>query len=167
MPRTKPGVGKGVLHPGAGVGKFEVRRFHPDPDLAPFVEHLWTVRWDLGDAPPFVQRTLPDPAVHIVFERDRSEIVGVVRGRFERVLVGAGRVFSAKLHPGGLAWLGAEDASRLTNRRVAVDALFAGVDVAAREAAILGAASEEAMAVELQAFLRSVAPRASAEAARA
>jgi len=63
------------------------------------VEHFWTVRWSL--AQPYTAETLPYPAVHVVIERDRSEIVGVMDTRFSRTLTGRGTVLGIRFRPGG------------------------------------------------------------------
>ena len=155
MVRPKPGIGKGVLHAHGARDKFSVGRFHPSEDLAPLVEHLWTVSWDLGEGPPHVQETLPDPSVHIVLERGASEVVGVLRGRFRRRLVGAGRVFAAKLHPGGFFPFVREPVVSFTDRRVPLGEVF-DVDVPALEERLFAAAADEAsMAIELEGLLRA------------
>ncbi len=154
MVRPKPGIGKGVLDPRGAQEKFTVARFHPSADLEPFIEHLWTVSWNLGEGPPHVQETLPDPSVHIVLERGASEVVGVLRGKFARRLVGAGQVFAAKLHPGGFYPFVREPVVNFTDRRVALAEVF-DVDVQDLEARLFGAADEASMATELEGFLRA------------
>jgi len=146
-----------VLDRRLAQGKFTASRFHPHADLAPLVEHLWTVTWELGDGPPHVQETLPDPSVHIVLERGRSEVVGVLRGKFTRRLEGRGRVFAAKLHPGGfLPFVRSvgRSVAEYTDRRVPLAEVFP-VDVAALEERIFSAGDEPSMAAQLDGFLRA------------
>ncbi len=138
--RQKLGTSKGVLHPHAGAKVFQVQRFFPSPSLRTLVEHYWTVRWNLEGAPAFTQHTLPDPAVHVVFEVGRSEIVGPMTGLFERILEGKGQVFAAKLLLGAFAAFTpdghpAQDLSTLTDRRVDVHSVL-DLDVDALEQAI-------------------------------
>ena len=76
-------------------------RLAPPDDLAPFVEHFWTVRWDRRGLPPFVAETLPHPSVHVVLERGASALAGVSRKRFSRTLEGRGEVYAIKFRPGG------------------------------------------------------------------
>jgi AraC-like DNA-binding protein len=78
----------------------DVARFEPPADLAPFVEHFWTVHWDLRGVGPHTQEVLPHPSLHWVTERNKSEIQGIVRGRFQRELRGRGHVQSVKFRPG-------------------------------------------------------------------
>ncbi len=157
-PREKPGIGKGVLQPGRGAGKFSVARFHPPDDLEPFVEHFWTVHWDLRGQEPHVQETLPYPSVHVVVERDRSEVVGVITGKFERVLVGEGRVFAAKFRPSGFHAVFGRPVSELTDERVSLDSVFE-VDPGALEREVFGHRDAAEMVAPLAALIRTRRPR--------
>ena len=103
---------RGVLGPRAGRRCFEVSRSRPCPDLAELVEHFWAVRWDLRGRDPHTQQTLPHPSVHLVAERDRSGIMGVLTGRFTRELDGHGRAFGIRFRPAGFhPFLGAPSRS--------------------------------------------------------
>jgi AraC-like DNA-binding protein len=143
---------RGVLDPGAGVGRFQVGRSRPSPDLAELVEHFWTVSWDLRGRDPHTQHTLPHPSVHLVAEPGRSGILGVVTGRFTRELSGAGRAFGVRFRPAGFhPFLGAP-LSALTDRRVAVAAVF-GPDGDRLVAGLLAAADEPELVAAAEAFL--------------
>ena len=77
-------------------------RYHPSPDLAPYVEHYWSVAWDFRGASPERVEILPHPSVHLIFERQiGARITGVPRGKFSRLLSGQGSVFAVKFTPGG------------------------------------------------------------------
>ncbi|MEM7020532.1 MAG: helix-turn-helix domain-containing protein, partial [Pseudomonadota bacterium] len=73
----------------------------PSDTLDAFIEHYWTVVWRLPSGEDFIQETLPYPSVHVAFEPGNSEIVFAMQGRFTRHLIGQGRVFAIKFHPGG------------------------------------------------------------------
>ena len=108
----------------SGRGRFDVTRTRPGPALAELVEHFWTVSWDLRGRDPHTQHTLPHPSVHLVAERDRSGVMGVLTGRFTRRLEGEGRAFGIRFRPAGFhPFLGAPVAT-LTDRRVAVAEVF-------------------------------------------
>ena len=47
---------------------FHTERFPPGPALEPWVEYLWTVDWDLGDAPAVESRVISFPALHLTAE---------------------------------------------------------------------------------------------------
>ena len=45
-PALKPGIGKGVLDPHGRDQRFKAALYEPCSELAPFIEHYWTVdRW--------------------------------------------------------------------------------------------------------------------------
>jgi AraC-like DNA-binding protein len=115
---------RGVLDLQAGERWFDVARHRPAPELAEVVEHYWTVRWDLRGRDPYTQHTLPHPSVHLVAERGRSRVLGVLTGRFTRVLQGQGRVFGVKFRPAGFHPFLGSPVSALTNRGVAVAEVF-------------------------------------------
>ncbi|MCA9728299.1 MAG: AraC family transcriptional regulator, partial [Candidatus Eisenbacteria bacterium] len=79
---------RGVLEVGGQKSaRIHHERFFPSADLAPFVEHLWTVRWDLTGGPPQLVSTLPHPVVHFVVDSEREAyIAGPARARFQREL---------------------------------------------------------------------------------
>jgi AraC-like DNA-binding protein len=87
---------RGVLHTPAGA---EHGRIAPSSeDVAEYVEHYWWARWCLESAQS--TEVLSYPSVHVVFEGDKARIVGVVRAKFVRQLVGQGEVFGIKFRPG-------------------------------------------------------------------
>jgi len=87
---------RGVLHTPPGT---EHGRIPPSSeDVAEYVEHYWWARWRL-DSPQSTE-VLSYPSVHVVFEGAQASIVGVVRAKFVRQLVGHGEVFGIKFRPG-------------------------------------------------------------------
>ena len=103
-----------------GQKRFRLARYHPSAELGFFVEHYWIVEWDLSGQADHQQELLPHPSVHIAVERGRFEVVGVVEGRFTRVLQGTGRVFGIKFWPGGFYPFFGATVSELTNRVAAL-----------------------------------------------
>jgi AraC-like DNA-binding protein len=143
---------RGVLDPGAGRRRFQVGRTRPRPDLAELVEHFWTVRWDLRGRGPHTQHTLPHPSVHLVAEQGRSGIMGVCTGRFTRELEGVGRAFGIRFRPAGFHPFLGGPVSLLTDRRVAVAAVF-GPDGERLVAELLAAAGDPELIAAAEAFL--------------
>ncbi len=128
-------------------------RWHPPSDLAPFVEHFWSVRWNLTT--PLVRQTLPHPSVHWVTEGQVSEVGGIERGRFVRVIEGRGRVMAAKFRPGGFCAFYARPQHELTGkRRRATELLGVDGDFAAR---VMASSDDDALAL-LVAALRARQP---------
>jgi AraC-like DNA-binding protein len=89
------------LNPAVARQKIALTRQLPAEALRGLVEHYWIVRWDLRGEAPHTQETLPHPSVHWVTGEGRSYVIGVVTGRFARVLEGRGRAVGVKFKPGG------------------------------------------------------------------
>jgi AraC-like DNA-binding protein len=93
----------------------------------------------------------------MTFKPGRCRIAGVPRGRFREVLHDAGRVFGVRFHPGGFhPFLGAPISS-ITDRFLAVDAIF-GPPGRQLADAVLAADDHNAAAI-MDEFLIIRAPR--------
>ena len=120
--QSVPRPTRGVVNPAAGEKVFRLERYLPEADLAPFVEHFWLVAWTLPDGVVHVQRTLPSPCIHVVFDAGRTAVFGVMTGSFEYTQRGAGRVLGVRFRPGAFrAFLKAELQS-ITNRELPLSA---------------------------------------------
>ena len=128
---------KGVVDPAGAARRIRLATYPPSPALQPFVDYHWVVQWDLDGRSPETQRVLPYPHAHLVFERDRSAIHGVVRGAFERKVEGAGKVLGVRFKPGGLRPFLPHPLSRLADRTMPVDDVL-GVTGAEAELRVLG-----------------------------
>lgn len=148
---------RGVLHLEHGRQSFHLDRVLPAADLADLVEHFWSVDWDLREKPPYVSETLPHPSIHLVLEAGKSEIVGVMRGRFTRRLEGKGRVFGIKFLPGAFYALCGSPVSRFRDRRVAA-ADFFGSEWLHFDRKIFAQKDIHAMAPLAEDFLRAKQP---------
>ena len=80
MTKSEVGKPRGILHPQASGEEFQHARLAPAPDLGFFIAHYWIVGWDLRGQAPRLAETLPHPSVHLVFEKDKSRLVGVMTG---------------------------------------------------------------------------------------
>jgi AraC-like DNA-binding protein len=130
---------KGVVAPAMASQKFRMGRYLPPAELAPFLDHVWIVEWDLRGQPPFVQRTLPYPCVHVVFDAARSGVFGVTTGAFDYELKGAGKVCGLRFRAGAFrAFLG-RPVSAITDQVLPLSAVFPWDDEAARQAVLDGA----------------------------
>ncbi len=155
---------RGVLYGRAPASAPGYARFWPAAVLAPFIEHFWTVCWDLAE--PEVFEVLPHPSVHLVLEAGRSRLVGVPRGRFTRRLEGRGRVLGTKFHPGGFRPFFGRSVATLHGRELPLVEVF-GTAASELESAALG---EEAVAEafgRVQEFLCARLPPADPDAALA
>jgi AraC-like DNA-binding protein len=147
---------RGVLRGSSADGAFSHERFAPDPALAAFVEHFWTVAWDVRGE-PVTSEVLSHPSVHIVFERDSSRVVGVPRGKFTRRLEGRGFVVGIKFRPGWFRPLIDGPVAQLSDRSVALEAVF-GARTQALASSVLAAADVAARIAAATAFLRGWLP---------
>lgn len=159
------GEPRGVLERQTGERWFQLSRRPAAPDLADLVEHCWTVRWDLRGRDPYPQHVLTHPSVHVVVERDRSEVVGVVTGRFTRMLEGTGRAFGIKFRPAGFRPFLGSPVAALTNRMLAISEVF-GPDGDAYARRIESLEDESKMVEAAEEFVRGrlVAPDAAVAA---
>ncbi|MFE6050857.1 DUF6597 domain-containing transcriptional factor [Kitasatospora sp. NPDC056446] len=113
-----PDLGRGVLHPARAAELISVERIAPDPAVARFVEYYWLVRWDLHGLPPYEQKVLAHPNVHLVFEAPRARVYGVDRSLFVRRLEGAGHVLGVRFRPGAFRPFAGRRVSDLADRSV-------------------------------------------------
>jgi AraC-like DNA-binding protein len=104
MPKLTPSLGipKGLLTPGGIESPFRHGRKIPSGDLGRFIEHFWTVEWDLRGCAPVMVETLPHPCVYLIIEDEDSQrtgVAGVNPGRYTREIQGHGRVIGTKFRP--------------------------------------------------------------------
>lgn len=169
MPRAVTWQPRGVLNAASlRQAPSSPGRFLPDPPLDAWVEHFWSVAWDLRGQPPVTRQTLPHPSVHLVIEAGASQLLGVATGRFTRVLEGRGRVLGIKFRPGCFHPFRPGPISQLTDRALSLDEAF-GADGLALEADVLACEDDAAAAAAVaEAFLlaRLPAPDPRAELAR-
>lgn len=161
MPTRKTDPPRGVLTTAiADKGRFRHARYHPSPDLAPYIEHFWAVQWDLRGQPAERTETLPHPSVHMIFERNvGGRVAGIAHGKFSRQLEGEGSVFATKFTPGGFhPFLGAS-LTTLTDRVVSLSEVF-GTDAAPLQHDVLSAEDDAQRIAIVEAFLRGRSPHA-------
>ncbi len=115
---------RGLLDPAAAKTRFHLSRYHASEELDFFIEHYWVVVWNLRGQENHWHESLPHPSVCIAVEQGRSEVVGVVEGRFARTLEGNGRVFGIKFRPGGFYPFYERSVSELTNHVVPLSDVF-------------------------------------------
>ncbi|MFP2904422.1 DUF6597 domain-containing transcriptional factor [Pyxidicoccus sp. 3LFB2] len=135
MSRSRIDAPRGVLQRFAPDGRVAHERFAPSPALEPFVQHFWTVRWDLRGEAPVLAETLPHPCVHVVFERERARVTGVQTARrFRRFLRGQDRVFGIKFRPAAFQPFLQAPVSSLTDRTRSLRTVFGPEGHALRDA---------------------------------
>ncbi|WP_127533217.1 helix-turn-helix domain-containing protein [Paenibacillus kobensis] len=122
---------KGILKAAASKSKFELNRYEPSAGLAPYIEHFWTVRYDLTGQPPFRQTILSFPSVNLSFEQEGGSfftgVYGVPRTTYTRVIQNEGMVLGIKFRPGGFYPFWQQPVSLLTGRICEASDLFGPV----------------------------------------
>jgi AraC-like DNA-binding protein len=146
---------RGVLKSGVSSGEIVHARYLPAPDLAPFVEHYWTVEWDLAE--PKVVETLPHPSVHLVLEPGSAQLAGIHTARFSRFLAGRSRVFGVKFRPGGFRPFIKFPVSTYSEQTLALKSVL-GTAAEDLDKQVLMHADHHAAVDVLETFLRSLDP---------
>ncbi|TGN10242.1 helix-turn-helix domain-containing protein [Leptospira ilyithenensis] len=124
MVKKKGKPTRGVLRQNKAELKAEHARYFASEDLDFFIEHYWTVRWDLRNKDPYLAETLPYPSIHIVFDKGDSKIYGITKGRFSYLLEGKGSVFGIKFRPGAFYPFFKKHVSLLTGKTLGIDQVF-------------------------------------------
>jgi AraC-like DNA-binding protein len=148
---------RGVLRPPPAEGRLRHARRNPPTDLEPWIQHYWSVSWDLRGCEPFLQETLPHPNVHIVFDQTGSHIAGVHTGRFSTILEDQGRVFGIKFRPGGFRPFLGSSVGALANRMVPTQQVF-GAEARPWERTMQSLQEDEALIGTASEFLRARLP---------
>jgi len=151
---------RGILHARAGLASFALARHHPSPELAPFVDYLWSVEWDRRGEPPHEQRILPNPALHVSVEPERCAVTGPGRTAWAYELTGHGRVVGVRFRPGGGRPWTAAPLAELADRELPLSALprLAGLDAPALQGAVQEAPDASAAAARVDAVLAPLRP---------
>jgi AraC-like DNA-binding protein len=152
--RVKHDEPRGILSARAAEATNRLSRYRPSAELAPFVEHYWIVRWDLSE--PRITETVPHPSIHMTLESSgTSDIVGVMRTKFSRLLEGRGRVVGTKFRPGAFRPFVKQPVSTFTGRRLPVREVFGAraADLAER---VMGLADDREGIAIIESFLRGL-----------
>jgi AraC-like DNA-binding protein len=123
----------GILRPEVNAAMVRRDRLAAPDGLSTWVEHYWTVAWEL-DGPGFVAEVVSHPSVHVTVESgDRPRfghrmpaglVHGVITRRFSQAIEGHGRVFGVKFRPGGFGAFTGADVGAWTDRVLLLSAAF-------------------------------------------
>lgn len=130
LPRPPTGQPGGLLRPAEARRHIDLVRTAPPAELAPWVEHLWSVRWDLPAGRTYTSQVLTHPALHLTVEWGRPErfgapmpaslLHGVVTHQWDIELVGSGGVIGVRFRPGGAGAFLDRPVAEWTDRVVAL-----------------------------------------------
>jgi AraC-like DNA-binding protein len=146
----------GLLHVRAPTSLPGYWRYLPSPELAPYIEHYWTVEWDLTG--PRLIETLPYPSAHVILEPGLAQLSGVPTQKFSRVLSGKSRVLGAKFWPGGLRAFVSAPVSSFTDKVSMLHEVF-GEAARDLDSRVLIHADHQAAIAVLESFLHGLVPR--------
>ncbi len=123
---------RGVVGRAASTSVFDLERWAPSDTTARFVEHFWSVSWDLRQQDPFDSTVITFPSMHIThewgddgprhgFALPNTLVHGVVERVFHTTISERGAVVGARFRPGGFAARFDRDAAGMTGRVQSVD----------------------------------------------
>jgi AraC-like DNA-binding protein len=147
-----------MIDPAGTARRIRVERYKPSAHLAPFVDNVWVIEWNLTGRPPEVQKVLPAPNVNLVIGTGQTKLFGMIRGIYGRSLEGVGRVVGLRFRPGGVRPFLAEPVASLTDRTAPAQTVT-GIDDEVAEAKVLGAGDHQAMIRALEEILHYRLPR--------
>jgi AraC-like DNA-binding protein len=118
---------RGVVGRPGGSSSYDLHRWAPDGDTSRYVEHFWSVTWDLRGREPFDSTVITFPAMHVTHEWGEDEarhgfslpntlVHGVVERVFRTTISRRGAVVGARFRPGGFTARFGGDASSRTGR---------------------------------------------------
>lgn len=128
---------RGVVGRASSSSLFDLRRWPADGATERYVEHFWSVTWDLRGQDPFDSAVITFPSMHIThewgedgarhgFSLPNTLVHGVVERVFRTTISERGWVVGARFRPGGFTARFGGDASTMTGRVQPVGDLFGG-----------------------------------------
>lgn len=123
--RTTPQI-RGVLAELPTIKHLKVRQFVPtNPDQLPWLEHVWSVEWDMPKGVQHMQRTVPFPAFNLVADKQRGPaLYGCTSGCFEYPVTLQGLVIGIRFKPALQSAFYDAVASGLTDTSVEAESVF-------------------------------------------
>src|ERR1700754_280618 len=123
---------RGLVGRAGSTSAFDLHRWAPSDATARFVEHFWSVNWDLRHQGPFDSTVITFPSLHIThewgddgprhgFPFPNTLVHGVVERVFRTTISEHGCVVGARFRPGGFTARFGRDAAALTGRVQPVD----------------------------------------------
>jgi AraC-like DNA-binding protein len=129
---------RGLVGRAGSTSMFDLDRWAPSDATARFVEHFWSVSWDLREQGPLDSTVITFPSLHLThewgddgprhgFPLPNTLLHGVVKRVFRTTISERGAVVGARFRPGGFIARFGRAAAALTGRVQPVDdELFCG-----------------------------------------
>ncbi|MCW5874468.1 MAG: AraC family transcriptional regulator [Anaerolineales bacterium] len=128
----------------------KLERFAVTPALAPFVNHYWSVEWNLPAGVEHQQAVLSHPCLGLAVQAGHTHIYGVITKKSVQVLTGQGLVFAVLFRPGGFYPFYRQPVRQLTDRQIRLEQIFGPNQL---EHTLLSQPAPSAMLPLMEAFL--------------
>ncbi|MER6669040.1 AraC family transcriptional regulator [Amycolatopsis japonica] len=110
----------------ARAAKFSLVRHPPTPELRPYVDHHWVLRWDLRGGPGEEQAVLPNLAVNVTFFRLAAGAFGPGKRPFRYLVEGTDHGIGVRFRPGAFRAFLDGPVSMISGGSVPLTDLFPG-----------------------------------------
>lgn len=122
---------RGHLDPNSFDRHIEFHTYLPPKELAPFLEHFWTLAWHDMSKPYYSEQVMHRPSVDLFLSAEGSGIQGTFRNVRTYTAQGTGRIIGVRFLPGAFhtVWPGAMAALQDTNQPL--ESVFPEIDSAA------------------------------------
>lgn len=148
---------RGRLDPQAFQNHVRFQTFAPPPDLVPFVEHFWSIRWENQTEPYRSEEVMHRPYVDLFVSASWSGVQGTFRGKRDYWAEGTGRIVGARFLPGAFHLFWHKPMTELEDRVLAVDEVFPEATGANISQWLTG--DDDAVMVALAGQLRAIGAR--------
>lgn len=149
---------KGILDPVHAATRFELNRYMPSSELEPFVEHHWTIHWDLRGQPPYISEVLPHSSINFAFTVERGWITGITTGMYTYEVKDTGSIIGTMFKPGGFYPFWKRNIAAITDQEVDTVTVFPETDEDFRYR-LFDMENDEAMVARVEELLLSRKPR--------
>ena len=149
---------KGILDPVRAATRFDLSRYLPSPELAPFVEHHWTIHWDLRGQPPYISEVLPHSSINFAFTVERGWITGITTSMYTYEVKGTGSIIGTMFKPGGFYPFWKKNIATITDQEIDTVKVFPEADEDFRYR-LFDMEDDEAMVAKVEELLLSKKPR--------
>ncbi len=146
------------MDPVHAVTRFELSRYLPSSELAPFVEHHWTIHWDLRGQPPYISEVLPHSSINFAFTVERGWITGITTGMYTYEVKDAGSIIGTMFKPGGFYPFWKKNIATITDQEIDTVNVFPEADEDFRYR-LFDMENDEAMVARVEELLLSRKPR--------
>jgi AraC-like DNA-binding protein len=148
---------RGRLDPAGFKRNVQFATTPPPADLRLFVEHFWSIRWDVAEGTYESAEVMHRPYVDLFVSAEQSGIQGTFRGKRIYPATGTGRILGVRFRPGGFKAFWPGRMADLQDRNADLSEAFP--EAGGAFATDLLAMSDEATATAFSDLLRARSPR--------